>query len=109
MSQQSTAITGPVAGALSPADIFRIIRKRLWLIIACFVVVGLGGTGGLVAWYFWAPYYMAEGSIEVEPGQNQIPALTAGFTTEVPIQQFQLYVEAQALAIKNYRVLDATL
>jgi len=109
MSQQSTAITGPVAGALSPADIFRIIRKRLWLIIACFVVVGLGGTGGLVAWYFWAPYYTAEGSIEVEPGQNQIPALTAGFTTEVPIQQFQLYVEAQALAIKNYRVLDATL
>ena len=109
MSQQSTVITGPAAGALSPADIFRIIRKRLWLIIACFVVVGLGGTGGLIAWYFWAPYYAAEGIIEVESGQNQIPALTQGFTPDVPIQLFQSYVEAQVLAIKNYRVLDAAL
>jgi succinoglycan biosynthesis transport protein ExoP len=109
MSQQTTVITGPAAGALSPADIFRIIRKRLWLIIACFIVVGLGGTGGLVAWYFWAPSYAAEGIIEVEPGQNQIPALTQGFTPDVPIQLFQSYVEAQVLAIKNYRVLDAAL
>jgi uncharacterized protein involved in exopolysaccharide biosynthesis len=109
MSQQPTVSTGPAAGILSPADVWRIIRKRLWLIIACFVVLGLGGTSGLVAWYVWAPYYTAEGSIEVEPGQNQIPALTAGFAAEVPIQQFQLYVEAQALSIKNYRVLDAAL
>ncbi|MCX5684099.1 MAG: Wzz/FepE/Etk N-terminal domain-containing protein, partial [Planctomycetota bacterium] len=109
MSQQPTVGTVAAAGILSPADVWRIVRKRLWLIIACFVVLGLGGTGALVAWYFWAPYYTAEGSIEVEPGQNQIPALTQGFTAEVPIQQFQLYVEAQALSIKSYRVLDAAL
>ena len=109
MSQQPTMVAGSAAGVLAPADILRILRKRLWLIIACFVVLGLGGTGCLVAWYFWAPYYTAEGIIEVEPGQNQIPALTQGFTPDVPIQLFQSYVEAQVLAIKNYRVLDAAL
>jgi len=109
MSQQPTVVPGAAAGVLSPADILRIIRKRLWLIIACFVVLGLGGTGGLVAWYFWAPYYATEGIIEVEPGQNQIPALTQGFSPDVPIQLFNSYIEAQVLAIKNYRVLDAAL
>lgn len=109
MSQQPTAVSPAVAGILAPADVWRIIKKRLWLIIACFVVFGLGGTGALVAWYFWLPLYTAEGFIEVEPGQAQTFALTGGTQTEVPIQLFGPYIETQVQAIKNPRVLDAAL
>jgi capsular exopolysaccharide synthesis family protein len=110
MSQQPNIIAASTAAILSPADVWRIIRKRLWMIIACFVVLGLGGTAGLVAWYVWAPFYTAEGIVEVEPGQNQLSALTGGYGgPEVPFQLYPSYVEAQVLAIKNYRVLDAAL
>jgi len=110
MSQQPNVTAASTAAILSPADVWRIIRKRLWLIIACFVVLGLGGTAGLVAWYVWAPFYTAEGIIEVEPGQNQLPALLGGYgNAEVPVQLFQSYLEAQVLAIRNYRVIDAAL
>jgi len=109
MSQQPTSGSPAVAGILAPADVWRIIKKRLWLIIACFVVLGLGGSGALVAWYFWAPLYTAEGFVEVEPGQGQMTALTGGAQTEVPIQLFPSYIETQVQAIKNPRVLDAAL
>jgi capsular polysaccharide biosynthesis protein len=108
MSQQPN-VAASTAPILSPADIWRIVRARFWLIVACFVVLGLGGTGGLVAWYVWAPFYLAEGIVEVEPGQNQFPALMGGYQPEIPTQLFQSYVEAQVLAIKNPRVLDAAL
>ena len=108
MSQQPN-VAASTAPILSPADIWRIVRARFWLIVACFVVLGLGGTGGLVAWYVWAPFYLAEGIVEVEPGQNQFPALMGGYQPEIPTQLFQTYLEAQVLAIKNYRVLDAAM
>jgi len=111
MSHQPNVVAAPTAAILSPADVWRIIRKRLWLIIACFVVLGLGGTAGLVAVYVWWPYYTAVGELEVEPGQNQLPALTGGYgNIEVPVQLFQGYIESQVLAIKGSpRVLDAAL
>jgi len=109
MSQQPTAVSPAVAGILAPADVWRIIKKRLWLIIACFVVLGLGGTGALFAWYFWWPLYTAEGIIEVELGQAQMTALTGVTQTEVPIPLFGPYIETQVQAIKNPRVLDAAL
>jgi len=95
--------------ALTPADVWRIIRKRLWLIIACFVVFGLGGIAAVVAWWYWAPYYTAEGVIEIEPGQGQTLDLTRGYQEQIPVQLFQPYVESQVRAILSPRTLAASL
>ena len=109
MSQQPTVAQPASAMALTPADVWRIIRKRLWLIIACFVVFGLGGTAAVVAWWYWAPYYTAEGVIEIEPGQAQTLDLTRGYQDQIPVQLFQPYVESQARAILSPRALAAAL
>ncbi len=109
MSQQPTVARPASAMALTPADVWRIIRKRLWLIIACFVVFGLGGTAAIVAWWYWAPYYTAEGVIQIEPGQVQALELTRGYQQQIPVQLFQPYVESQVRAIRNPRVLSAAL
>ncbi len=109
MSQQPTVAQPASAMALTPADVWRIIRKRLWLIIACFVVFGLGGTAAIVAWWYWAPYYTAEGVIEIEPGQGQAIELTRGYQEQIPVQLFQPYVESQVRAILSPRALAAAL
>ena len=97
------------ATTLRPADVWRIFRKRFWLIIACLVVLGFGGAGAIIAWYFVAPLYTAEGVIQVEPGQAQRVGLTAGYDREVPIQLFDTYIESQVIAIQNQRVLSGAL
>ncbi|MBL7139520.1 MAG: polysaccharide biosynthesis tyrosine autokinase [Planctomycetes bacterium] len=110
VSPQTVVGESPGALALAPADIWRMVRKRIWLIVACLIVLGFGGAGGIVAWYFIAPMYTAEGVIEVEPGGAQRMALTAGYgQAEVPIGLFDQYIESQAMAVKNTRVLRAAL
>jgi capsular exopolysaccharide synthesis family protein len=111
MSQQPTLITPSALSVVTPADVWRIVRKRLGLIIACFIVFGLGGTGALVAWYYLAPSYTAVGTIEVEPGQGQVAGLVGIQQQEsvVPVPLFEAYVQAQVLAIRSPRVLDAVI
>ncbi len=109
MSQQPTVAQPASAMALTPADVWRIIRKRLWLIIACFVVFGLGGTAAIVAWWYLWPSYTAEGVIEMEPGQAQALELTRGYQDQIPVQLFQPYVESQVRAILSPRSLAAAL
>jgi capsular exopolysaccharide synthesis family protein len=110
MSQQPTVAAPSSLSVLTPADVWRIIRKRLGLIIACFVVFGLGGTGGLLAWYYLWPSYTAEGIIAVEPGQGQGTGLV-GIQQEagVPVPLFEAYVQTQVQTIRNPRVLDAVI
>jgi capsular exopolysaccharide synthesis family protein len=96
-------------GGLAPADVWRIIRRRLWLIIACFVVIGLGGSGAIIAWWYLAPSYTASGGVEVEPGQGQMPTVLGFTEAGAPAVQFELYVQSQVLAILNDRVLNAAL
>ena len=109
MSQQPTVVPTSPAMVLTPADIWRVIRKRFWLIAACFVVFGLGGVGGIVAWRVWAPWYTAEGVVEVEPGQGQALELTRGYQEAIDVRMFPLYVESQVRAILSTRVLTAAL
>ncbi len=98
------------AMALGPGDVWRILRKRIWLIVACFVVLGLGGVGAIVVWWFTAPFYTATGEVRVEPGQGQRLGLTAGYEREgVPVPLYESYIESQARAMKNTRVLQAAL
>ena len=109
MSQQPTVATPGSAMALTPADVWRVIRKRFWLIVACFVVFGLGGVGAVIGWHFWFPYYTASGAIEVEPGQGQAIDLTRGYQDAVDVRLFPQYVESQVRAIRDTRVLTAAL
>jgi capsular exopolysaccharide synthesis family protein len=108
MSQQPGGVTPSPLSALTPADLWRIIRRRLGLIIACIVVFGVGGTGALVAWYYLWPYYTAEGYVEIEPGQ-QMPTFAQAFEPGVPVPLFEQFVQGQVQAIRNMRVLDATI
>ena len=102
-AESAMSITGP-------GDIWRIIRKRLFLIIACFVVFGLGGTGALIGWAAVWPYYHVEGLIEVEPGQARGPEIVRGYTDDaVPFQLYDQYMLTQSYAIKGSRVIDAAL
>ena len=110
MSQHATVGRGPEVTALASVDILRILRKRLLLILACFIVLGLGGTAVLVAWWQWWPSYAAEGVVEVDPGQTQMPALMAGYQqTEVPIQLFDAFMQVQVLSLHSEQMLDAAL
>jgi len=105
------SVEGPATAAptLGPADIWRIIRKHLKLIVACFVVIGLGGTGAIITWAMVAPSYSVEAIVEVKPGQSTGLADLQSSGTVVPIQLFEQYMAAQAMAIERYDVLDAAL
>ena len=110
MSQHATVGRGPDVTALAFADVLRILRKRLLLILACFIVLGLGGTVALVAWWQWWPSYSAEGVVEVEPGQNQITPLTMGYQTEGPNPtMFEPYMQTQVLALRSERMINEAL
>jgi len=110
MSQHAPVGRGPDVTALASADVLRILRKRLLLILACFIVLGLGGTVALVAWWQWWPSYSAEGVVEVEPGQNQFMPLTMGYQTEGPIPtMFEPYMQTQVLALRSERMLSEAL
>jgi len=109
-SPHTVAGEPPGSLALAPADIWRMVRKRIWLIVACLVVLGLGGIGAIVVWRMVAPWYTADGTIEVEPGSAQRMALTAGYgQAEIPVNLFDQYIESQAIAVKNTRVLRTAL
>jgi polysaccharide biosynthesis transport protein len=110
MSQQPNVIASTTeTHGMGSADVLRIVRKRLWLILACFVVLGLGGTAMMLAWHYKWPGYVADGIIEVEPGQGQTNDLTRGFDTQMPLQLYQQYVESQVQAIRNPSILRAAL
>ena len=109
MSQQPTT-SQSMMGLLSAHDVLRILRKRLWLILACFVVLGLGGAGAVVTWRYVAPLYTATAYIAVEPGQVGRPGEIAPlYSEQVPIQLYTQYVMRQVMAIQSERVLAAAL
>lgn len=99
-----------VMGLLSVHDVLRILRKRLWLILACFVVLGLGGTGAIITWRHVAPLYTATGYIAVEPGEGlRGGEIAPVYSEQVPIQLYTQYVMRQVMVIQSERVLSAAL
>jgi len=108
--QQTGQVQPSAMIALGPADVWRIIRKRIWLIIACFVLFGLGGTGGVIAWLIMRPSYTAHGVVRVEPGQRMAGvAIGAEYQQQIPTALFNAYLESQTMAIKEHRVLQNAL
>ena len=97
-------------GLLSAHDVLRILRKRLWLVLACFVVLGLGGVGAIITWRYVAPLYTATAYIAVEPGQGgRGGEIAPVYSDQVPIQLYTQYVMRQVMAIQSDRVLGAAL
>ncbi len=111
MTQQPPPGSSSGLAAMGPRDFLRILRKHVWLIAACFVVLGLGGTAALVAWDRLAPFYTSEGVIAIEPGQQTGGPvdITAAPATIIPPNLFELYVQGQVMIIKSDRVLSNAL
>jgi polysaccharide biosynthesis transport protein len=109
MSHQPAYGQAPDAAGMGASDILRTVRKRLWLILVCFVVVGLGGTAGVVTWWYKWPEYLTGGVIEVEPGTGQNVPTTLVLETQVPSSLYLQYVETQVLAIRDTRMLGSAL
>lgn len=110
MSQHPAYAPASSSVVFGPADLWRIVRARLWLILACCIVVGGGGTAAVIAWYFYAPSYTAFGTIRVEPSSTQgNPVFGAQYESQPSITLYQQYVESQVLAVKQTRVLQAVL
>jgi len=112
MSQtpQQPTMSQSMMGLLSAHDVLRILRKRLWLILACFVVLGLGGAGAIITWRYVAPLYTATGIIAVEPGQGgRLGEIAPVYSEQVPIQLYTQYVMRQVMAIRSDRVLGTAL
>lgn len=108
--QQPTTTSQSMMGAMSAHDVLRILRKRLWLILACFVVLGLGGTGAIITWRYVAPLYTATGVIAVEPGQGgRLGDIAPVYSEQVPYQLYTQYVMRQVMAIGSDRVLSTAL
>jgi len=109
MSQQPTT-SQSMMGLLSAHDVLRILRKRLWLILACFVVLGLGGAGAVITWRYVAPLYTATSYIAVEPGEGgRGGEIAPVYSEQVPFQLYTQYVMRQVMAIQSDRVLAAAL
>ncbi len=109
-STQSQAEGTAYASGISAADILRILRKKIWLILACLLLVGGGGTAALFAWRYLKPYYTAEGTIEVEVGQpGRRGAYTGDTGAEVPVQLFENFMLTQVARIESQRVLETAL
>ena len=95
------------APALGVPDVLRILRKRVWLLVACIIVLGIGGTAGLVAWYFYVPTYSATGIINIvayqgERGGGPFPNQYADV---IPSSLYEQYMMNQVLVIESDAVL----
>ncbi|MDP6380823.1 MAG: polysaccharide biosynthesis tyrosine autokinase, partial [Phycisphaerae bacterium] len=75
-----------------------------------FFVIGGGGTGGLVFWYFKYPYYTATGYVRVEPGGRRMPGdIAKPWEAEVPFQMYDEFVQTVTRNIERTGVLNDAL
>ncbi len=110
MSQQTTHATPQAGPAIAgPGDVWRIVWKRIWLILACLVVIGLGGTAGLVAWWYKAPLYTASGIVAVDPGQVPRSQWDPVSQDYISAQMYTPFMMAQTMVIKSDLVLEDAL
>ena len=105
MSQHPAVMPAVGSATFGPADIWRIVRTRLRVILACCIVLGGGGTAAVIAWYYCA-LVCGAGLIEVQPPPVQATPLVGGLENQVPTMLYQQYVETQAQNIKQTHVLQ---
>ncbi|MFB3890887.1 MAG: polysaccharide biosynthesis tyrosine autokinase [Phycisphaerae bacterium] len=112
--QAPQIIRGPVGhaarAASAPAgitgrDVLRILRKRKWLIIIVVAVFAALTGGGTQLWMMYAPFYTADGYIEVMPPRDTPFAGTPMYPQEI----MESRVAQQARLLVRKEVLDAAL
>ncbi len=94
---------------ISAGDVLRILRKKVWLILACVVVIGGGGIAALILWYQYAPLYTAEGLIaaEASPG-GRVGPYDPVYGRVAP-QLFEPFMRTEVARIQSTEVLRAAL
>lgn len=96
------------AAGLTGADVIRIIRARMLLIILLSIVFFAIGTGITLIFYIWYPSYTATAYIRVQ-SINPINVMNPLERTRVEAEEVQRLLQDQALLVKSPQVLLAAL
>ncbi len=93
----------PATAGLTPADILRMIRSRLVLIVALSIFLSAAAVGGFLLWYIKYPTYSAEAYIQC------ISSVPKEATSLRPPQVYEdehtRFLQDQALSIKQTNLL----
>jgi succinoglycan biosynthesis transport protein ExoP len=92
-TQHAPASLAPVAMQMNGADVWRVIRTNLWLIVASVVVAAVFGFA--INWYLTAFYarYTATGYVQIEPGTPFDPTGRGGAALAMVDPNSSLVVE----------------
>ncbi len=95
------------AGALSAADIYVMLRRRLVLVIFLFILFAGLAVGGFAAWWFYFPGYRSECLIECI---SNIPETELSTDQErLRQEEHERFVLTQALLLKSPAILGEAL
>jgi len=94
--------------ALTPQDIFRIVKRWIWLMLAILALVMVLTVVGTYVWATWYPTYTAVGLVEVKT--PIVPPALRDVTQMVPnIEIFEQFINTQAAMIRNLSTLQQAL
>ncbi len=94
---------GGVGTGLTPRDIWRIIRKRKWLIILPFVICLSLTTAATFLWWKFAPGYTARAFLAISPPPATL--MRAGATPIYGKDIIERYKRTKAALVKHLEVL----
>ena len=93
----------PATAGLTPADILRMIRSRLVLIVALSIVLSAAAVGGFLLWYIKYPTYSAEAFIQCI---SSVPKEATSLRhPQVYEDEHTRFLQDQALSIKQTNLL----
>jgi polysaccharide biosynthesis transport protein len=100
---------GPTASAMTGADVWRVIRSNLWLILLMLVLSSVAGY----AMNYWLnkyhPHYTAEGTVVVDVGDVMFATDSSLIRPPTDPQAFPLEIRQHATMLKNQSLLTQVL
>jgi len=112
VQERITLPTAPVRGgdtSFTPSakEIVSMLRRRMFLIFVLFVLFSAAAVGGFAAWWMYYPGYRAECLIECV---SNIPETELTVEAErLRQEEYERFVQTQALMLKSPNVLGAAL
>jgi capsular exopolysaccharide synthesis family protein len=89
--------------SLTFKDFMRMIRRRIWLILICFVLFTGAAVGGTYLWLSKAPQYTAEALLVVNPPKASV---LAGIRQETLSDVMERYQRSQAQSAMTPQVME---